>query len=70
MKSPHSQGRRKLPMARGAKPTWEGTCKDILGLCSFNMKDLGSAGFSIAQPTLMCKAPEAKWASCRCSKLL
>ena len=52
------QGRRTLPMAKEAKPTWEGTCKGSLGLYSFYMKDLGSAGFSNVQPTLMCRAPK------------
>ena len=45
----------------GAKFTWEGTCKGSLGLYSFYMKGLDSAGFSIAQPTIMRRASEAKW---------
>ena len=33
-----------------------------LGLYSFYVKDLGSAGFSIAQPMLMSRTIEANWA--------
>ena len=47
----------------GAKPTWESTCKGSLGLCSFRMKGLSSAEFSIAQPMLNRRVPEAKQAS-------
>ena len=32
------QGRRTLPGAKGAKPTWKGTCKGSPGLYSFYMK--------------------------------